>query len=84
MQLSVEVSLYPLHDEYIPIIIDFIHRVESYEGIEMERSSTSTQLFGDYDELMRVLSLELKNSWEQHGRSVLVAKFLCGDVRKNP
>ena len=84
MQLSVEISLYPLREEYIPIIIDFIHRMQGYDEIEMERCTTSTQLFGDYDRLMTILASELRYSWEHHGRSVLVAKFLCGDVSENP
>ncbi len=28
MQISVDLSLYPLQDDYIPVIIDFIHRVQ--------------------------------------------------------
>ena len=84
MQISVDVSLYPLQQEYIPVIIDFIHRVQEYEGIDIVRNDLSTQLFGDYDRVMEVLSKELKHSWEEHGRAVLVAKFIRGDVRSNP
>ena len=32
MQISVDLSLYPLRDDYIPVIIDFIHRVQAHEG----------------------------------------------------
>ena len=41
----------------------------------------STQLYGDYDVVMQAISAELRHSWEQHGRAVLVAKFALGDVR---
>ena len=84
MRVSIEVSLYPLNEEYIPVIIDFIHRVQTYEEIQVERSTTCTLLIGEFEQLMKILTAELRHSWEQHGRAVLVAKFLYGDVRKNP
>ena len=81
MQLSVDISLYPLKDDYIPIIIEFIHRVQEYEGVEVLRNDMSTQLFGEYDLVMSALQTELKRSYEEHGKAVLVAKFISGDVR---
>ena len=48
MQVSVDLSLYPLQEEYIPVIIDFIHRVQAHEGIEIVRNPMTTQLFGEY------------------------------------
>jgi uncharacterized protein YqgV (UPF0045/DUF77 family) len=81
MQVSVDLSLYPLADEYVPAIIDLIHRLQAREGIEVVRSALSTQLFGDYERVMQAVTEELRRSWEQHGRAVLVAKFVLGDVR---
>ena len=82
MKVSVDLSLYPLADEYVPAIIDLIHRLQAREGIEVVRNALSTQLFGDYDLVMKALADELRHSWEQHGRAVLVAKFILGDVRE--
>lgn len=84
MKISVDLSLYPLQDEYIPVIIDFIHRVQLHDGIEIARNQLSTQLFGDYERVMEVLRVELRHSFETHGRAVIVAKIVNGDVRANP
>jgi len=84
MQISVDLSLYPLQDEYIPVIIDFIHRVQAHEGIEVVRNQMSTQLFGECARVMAVLAEEMRHSFETHGKAVLVAKFVNGDVRANP
>jgi uncharacterized protein YqgV (UPF0045/DUF77 family) len=81
MNVSVDLSLYPLAEEYVPAIIDLIHRLEARTDIEVARTALSTQLFGDYDAVMRAIAEELRHSWEQHGRAVLVAKFAPGDVR---
>jgi uncharacterized protein YqgV (UPF0045/DUF77 family) len=82
MQVSVDLSLYPLAEEYVPAIIDFIHRLQARGGFEVVRTPMSTQLHGDYDVVMRAVAEELRHSWEQHGRAVLVAKFTLGDVRE--
>jgi uncharacterized protein YqgV (UPF0045/DUF77 family) len=84
MQISVDLSLYPLQDEYIPVIIDFIHRVQAHEGIEIARNQMTTQLFGEYSRVMAVLTEELRHSFETHGKAVLVAKIVNGDVRAGP
>jgi len=81
MVISADLSLYPLHEEYIPVIIDFIHRAQLHEGVEVLRNNMSTQLIGEYERVMHVLSSELRHSFETHGKAVLVAKIVNGDVR---
>lgn len=81
MKVSVDLSLYPLAEDYVPAIIDLIHRLQAHEQVEVVRTALSTQLFGDYDVVMRVLRDELRRTWEEHGKAVLVAKFAVGDVR---
>ncbi|MNC97490.1 hypothetical protein D3C83_151620 [compost metagenome] len=65
----------------MPAIIDLIHRLEGHADIEIARNALSTQLFGDYRRVMQVITEELERSWTEHGRAVLVAKFVLGDVR---
>ena len=84
MQVSVDLSLYPLQEDYIPVIIDFIHRVQLHEGVEVLRNQMTTQLFGEYGRVMAVLTEELRHSFETHGKAVIVAKIVNGDVRATP
>jgi uncharacterized protein YqgV (UPF0045/DUF77 family) len=81
MIISADLSLYPLHEDYIPVIVDFIHRAQQHEGVEVLRNHMSTQLIGEYDRVMHVLAAELRHSFDTHGKSVLVAKIVNGDVR---
>lgn len=81
MQVSVDLSLYPLADEYVPAIIDFIHRLEARGGFAVLRNPLSTQLFGDYETVMQAITHELRRTWEAHGKAVLIAKIALGDVR---
>jgi uncharacterized protein YqgV (UPF0045/DUF77 family) len=80
MKLSVEVSLYPLKDEYIPIIKGFIDRVNTYPELTVITNTMSTQIFGDYERVMDVMRDEMRRSYEQHGRAIFVCKFIEGDL----
>ncbi|MCG7534467.1 hypothetical protein [Pseudoalteromonas sp. OOF1S-7] len=80
MQLSVEISKYPLHSDYIPFIKDFIERLNQHPQLKVQTNTMSTQVFGEYELLMRTLSAEMKRSFEQFGRIVFVCKFISGDL----
>lgn len=85
MKTSIDISLYPLADDYIPAIKEFIDRISSYDeinaGVNVVRSDLSTQLFGDYDTIMDLLKIEIKRSWETYGKGIFVIKFLMDDLR---
>ena len=83
MQLSVEISMYPLKDEYIPAIKDFILRLNEQPQLQVISNTMSTQVFGDYDVVMDVLKAEMRKSWEQFGRAIFVCKFIDGDLNPN-
>ena len=57
--------------------------MQSHEGIEVVRNQLTTQLFGEYARVMAVLTAELRHSFETHGKAVIVAKIVNGDVRAN-
>ncbi|WP_323846266.1 hypothetical protein [Microbulbifer magnicolonia] len=80
MKLSVEISMYPLKDEYIPGIQDFIDRLNGHPGLRVLTNTMSTQVFGDYDLLMDMLKEEMRTSYEKHGRAIFVCKFIDGDL----
>jgi len=81
MQASIDISLYPLNDEFVPPIRDFIERIGTYPNVRVIRTDLSTQLFGDYDEIMDLLKTELRASWEKWGKGVFVIKFLLDDLQ---
>ncbi|MBU2967776.1 hypothetical protein KO527_00155 [Pseudoalteromonas sp. C2R02] len=80
MELSVEISKYPLNQDYIPFIKDFIDRLNAHEGLKVITNTMSTQIFGDYDLVMSVLNQEIKKSYETFGKAIFVCKFINGDL----
>ena len=80
-QLSAELSLYPLTESYLEVIQGFIERLAEYEGIEVQTNTMSTQIFGDYQKVMAVLTVELERVYQQIPSQVLVCKFINRDLR---
>ncbi|MCH2189752.1 MAG: hypothetical protein MK188_02350 [Gammaproteobacteria bacterium] len=82
MNLSVEISMYPLQDGYKPKIEEFLaHINERANGVEIRTSNMSTRLFGEFDAVNALLNDAMKVSMEKYGKIVFVAKFLQGDAR---
>lgn len=81
LQASVDISLYPLNADYIPAIAEFIDRIGQYPKVRITRNDLSTQLFGDYDDIMDILKTEIRTSWEKWGKGVFVIKFLMDDLQ---
>jgi len=79
MKTSAEISYYPLNQEYIPPIREFIDRINKYEGLTARTNGMSTQVFGEYDILMDALVKEIRQSFN-HPHSVFVMKIINADL----
>lgn len=80
MQLSAEISLYPLADEYISVIKDFVERLATYEDISVNTNTMSTQVFGEFRTVMAILTEELERVYQHVPSQVLVCKFINRDL----
>ncbi len=80
MNTSVEISYYPLNEEYIPPILDFIKRLNEYETLTVQTNGMSTQVFGEYFEIMNALTKEIHKSFELP-HSVFVLKIINADLK---
>lgn len=78
MQLSVELTMYPLQDDYRSKIKAFLDRLATTSAVKRATYPTCTLLTGDYDEVMTLLSRMMKWSHETLGKAVFMAKFLPG------
>jgi uncharacterized protein YqgV (UPF0045/DUF77 family) len=78
MKISLDISYYPLSQEHIPPILDFIRRVKHYNDLQVRTNGLSTQIFGDYDEVMDAVKEEIRKSFELP-HSVFVIKIVNVD-----
>ena len=80
MRVAVDISLYPLADDFLPPIQDVIRRLNTHELIEVVTNPMSTQLRGEYDDVMAALSQEVKTSFENSPKVVFAIKILNNPI----
>lgn len=76
MKISVEMSLYPLSDEFLPQIQDVVERLNNIAGIKVVTNAMSTQLMGEFDQVMAAITREMKLSFQQNNKAVFACKFI--------
>lgn len=81
MEISVDISMYPLQKEYEAPITAFIERLKTESSVTVICNELSTQLHGDYRTIMRLLEEEIYSVFTDIPDSIFVLKFV-GNNRK--
>ena len=82
MKCSVEISMYPLNKKYKHQIICFIKKLRSYNTIEVISNGMSTQVFGDYDNVIDIFNKEIKFVFKSKNKIVFNLKIVNSDLSK--
>ncbi|MCH9660661.1 MAG: thiamine-binding protein [Bacteroidetes bacterium] len=78
MNISVELTLTPLQDDFEPAIIDFIKALRA-SGLKVLENPLSTQVYGSYDEVMTVLTTEMKIALEALDNGLFYMKIVTSN-----
>lgn len=78
MQISVELTLSPLQDDFEAPIKDFIKTLRN-SGFRVVENPLSTQIFGGYDKIMEFLTDEIKEAFTSPDHVVLSMKIVKGN-----
>ncbi|TDQ22672.1 hypothetical protein [Tenacibaculum caenipelagi] len=78
MKISVELTLSPLQNEFEEPIINFIKKLRA-SGLTVLENPLSTQVYGDYDTVMSLITSELKNTFELIDNGLLFMKVVKTD-----
>lgn len=76
MIVAVDISLYPLTENFIPPIDDVIARLRRHDGIDVVTNAMSTQLRGDYGVVMDALRQEIERTFDDVPKAVFAIKIL--------
>lgn len=80
MEISIEISLYPLAEEnFKKEIWDFIKKLRLVDGLQVVTNGMSTQVFGDYDLAVQHVMAEIKHVHQTVNSAVFVCKFIGGN-----
>lgn len=83
MRTSIEISYYPLKEEFIPPIQSFVDKLKAYPEINVVTNGMSTQVFGDYDEVISIITKEMKDAMKLP-HSIFVLKVINADLQIHP
>jgi len=78
MNISVELTLTPIQDDFEPAIINLIKNLRN-SGLTVMENPLSTQVYGDYDKVMEVVTKHVKSSFEMIDKGLLYMKIVKSD-----
>ena len=78
MKISVELTMLPLQDNFEEPIKAFIKRLRNSKFTVLE-NPLSTQVYGEYDEVMAFLRKEIKTSFENEEHILVNLKVVKSD-----
>ena len=82
MNITAELSLYPLQVNYDEEILGFLEKIQAIEGIAVEINAMSTLITGNYDAIMSLLTTEMNLFLKDH-KAVFILKVSNGCLVDN-
>jgi len=79
MRISIDISLYPLTEGYVEPILAFIDKLETNPKLIVKRNSLSTQVFGEYRDVMDMIDAEIEQVFKVMPHSAFVLKMVGTD-----
>jgi uncharacterized protein YqgV (UPF0045/DUF77 family) len=79
MRISIDISLYPLNENHVEPILNFIDKLEQNTNLIVKKNSLSTQIFGEYRDVMDCLDDEIEAVFAVLPESVFVLKLVGTD-----
>ncbi|MGR9089876.1 MAG: YkoF family thiamine/hydroxymethylpyrimidine-binding protein [Gammaproteobacteria bacterium] len=78
MNITAEISMYPIREDYLAPIEAVIAKLNSYAAINVATFTTATTLIGDYADVMTAITETVAFSYAEFGTCVFVVKLIPG------
>ena len=78
MQVTIDVSMYPNREEFIPPIDGFIERINQFDKLKITTYPTSTVVQGEYDHAMQAVQKTIVDCYKEFKMAVYVMKVIPG------
>jgi uncharacterized protein YqgV (UPF0045/DUF77 family) len=84
MVCSVEISMYPLKENFKSSIIAFIKNLRKYSFVKVTTNGMSTQVFGEYKRVMNAINTEMENTFLNENSVVFNLKVINSYLEEKP
>ena len=78
MQVTIDISMYPNREEFIPPIDGFIEKINRFEYLKISTFPTSTVVQGEYEHAMKAVQDTISACYLEFNMAVYVAKIIPG------
>jgi len=78
MQVTIDVSMYPNREDFIPPIKAFIEKINRYPELKVQTFPTSTVVQGEYQAAMQAVQDTIAACREEFDMAVYVLKVIPG------
>ncbi len=75
MQITVEISFYPLQETFGNQVLEFINELQGDPILQIRTNSLSTQVTGDFDSVMQQVTLAIRKGFSGDVKAVVVMKM---------
>lgn len=80
MKISVDISLYPLTENFLTVVDGFIQQLKGDTELTVKVNDLSTQVFGDYETVLTKVNAAMQATHEETPKAVFVMKILNGHL----
>lgn len=78
MKCSLEISMYPLSENYEEIVLGFLDKLEERK-LDYRVSGISTQVFGEMDVVWNKVGEAIQESYAEFPKASFIIKMLSGE-----
>lgn len=78
MQVTIDISMYPNREDFIPPIKGFIERINRFDLLKITTFPTSTVVQGDYAYAMKAVQDTIEDCYKEFNMAIYVAKIIPG------
>ena len=78
MKVTIDISMYPNKEDFIPPIKGFIEKINCYEDLKITTYPTSTGVQAEYNHAMKAVQETIAKCYAEFNMAVYVAKIIPG------
>ena len=78
MQVTIDISMYPNREDFIPPIKGFIDNINRFDSLKVTTFPTSTVVQGDFEHAMSAVQDTIAECYREFNMAIYVAKIIPG------
>ena len=78
MQVTIDISMYPNREDFIPPIKGFIDKINRFDSLKVTTFPTSTVVHGDFEHAMSAVQDTIAECYREFNMAIYVAKIIPG------